>query len=113
MTAAMLVLDPIFKGDLPPEQDACRPGRNTQQAANEVEERLHRGQTDVVDVGQSYASTRPVCTDSLRLRYTARRRGSGARGRANETKRVQGGRQGTRQFTRHVRRIRPRKRGGI
>jgi RNA-directed DNA polymerase len=49
MTAAMLVLEPVFKADLPPEQYAYRPGRNAQQAANEVEERLHRGQTDVVD----------------------------------------------------------------
>jgi len=49
MTAAMLVLEPIFETDLPPEQYAYRPGRNAQQAAKEVEERLHRGQTDVVD----------------------------------------------------------------
>jgi RNA-directed DNA polymerase len=49
MTAAMLVLDPIFEADLLPEQYAYRPGRNAQQAAIEVEERLHRGQTDVVD----------------------------------------------------------------
>jgi len=49
MTAAMLVLGPIFEADLPPEQYAYRPGRNAQQAVIEVEERLHRGQTDVVD----------------------------------------------------------------
>ena len=49
MTAAMLVLEPIFEADLPAEQYAYRPGRNAQQAAIEVEERLHRGQTDVVD----------------------------------------------------------------
>ena len=49
MTAAMLVLEPIFEADLPPEQYAYRSGRNAQQAAIEVEERLHRGQTDVVD----------------------------------------------------------------
>jgi group II intron reverse transcriptase/maturase len=49
MTAAMLVLEPIFEADLPQEQYAYRPGRNAQQAATEVEERLHRGQTDVVD----------------------------------------------------------------
>jgi len=49
MTAAMLVLEPIFEADLPPEQYAYRPGRNAQQAALEVEERLHRGQTEVVD----------------------------------------------------------------
>ena len=49
MTAAMLVLEPIFEADLPPEQYAYRPRRNAQQAVIEVEERLHRGQTDVVD----------------------------------------------------------------
>jgi group II intron reverse transcriptase/maturase len=49
MTAAMLVLEPIFETDLPSEQYAYRPGRNAQQAAMEVEERLHQGQTDVVD----------------------------------------------------------------
>jgi len=49
MTAAMLVLEPIFEADLPDEQYAYRPGRNAQQAAVEVEERLRRGQTDVVD----------------------------------------------------------------
>jgi RNA-directed DNA polymerase len=49
MTAAMLVLEPIFEADLPPEQYAYRPGRNAQQAVIEVEERLHRGQTNVVD----------------------------------------------------------------
>jgi RNA-directed DNA polymerase len=43
MTAVMLVLEPIFEADLPPEQYAYRPGRNAQQAVIEVEERLHRG----------------------------------------------------------------------
>jgi group II intron reverse transcriptase/maturase len=49
MTAAMLVLEPIFEADLPSEQYAYRPGRNAQQAAMEVQESLRRGQTDVVD----------------------------------------------------------------
>jgi RNA-directed DNA polymerase len=49
MTAAMQVLEPIFEADLPQEQYAYRPGRNAQQAATEVKDRLHRGQTDVVD----------------------------------------------------------------
>jgi RNA-directed DNA polymerase len=49
MTAAMLVLEPIFEADLPQEQYAYRLGRNAQQAAIEVKDRLHRGQTDVVD----------------------------------------------------------------
>jgi group II intron reverse transcriptase/maturase len=49
MTAATLVLEPIFEADLPPEQYAYRPGRNAQQAAVEVEELLFRGYRDVVD----------------------------------------------------------------
>jgi RNA-directed DNA polymerase len=49
MTAAMLVLDPIFEADLPLEQYAYRPGRNAQQAATEVRQWLARGYTDVVD----------------------------------------------------------------
>jgi len=49
MTAAMLVLEPIFEADLPPEQYAYRPGRNAQQAVIEVEELLFRGHPDVVD----------------------------------------------------------------
>ena len=49
MTAATLVLEPIFEADLPTEQYAYRPGRNAQQAAVEVEELLFRGYRDVVD----------------------------------------------------------------
>ena len=49
MTAAMLVPEPIFEADLPKEQYAYRPGRNAQQAAEEVKDRLFYGQTDVVD----------------------------------------------------------------
>ena len=49
MTAAMLVLDPIFEADLPPEQYAYRHGRNAQQAVAEVGELLFRGHPDVVD----------------------------------------------------------------
>src|SRR5262249_727277 len=49
MTAALLVLDPIFEADLPPEIYAYRAGRNAQQAVVEVEERLFRGHPDVVD----------------------------------------------------------------
>jgi group II intron reverse transcriptase/maturase len=53
MTAAMLVLDPIFEADLPPEQYAYRPGRNAQQAVTEVEEVLFRSHPDVVDADLS------------------------------------------------------------
>ena len=49
MTAATLVLEPIFEADLPTEQYAYRPGCNAQQAAVEVEELLFRGYRDVVD----------------------------------------------------------------
>jgi retron-type reverse transcriptase len=42
MTAAMLVLEPIFEADFPPEQYAYRPGRSAQQAVVEVEEALCR-----------------------------------------------------------------------
>jgi RNA-directed DNA polymerase len=49
MTAAMLVLDPIFEADLPPEQYAYRQGRNAQQAVIDAEETLYQGHLDVVD----------------------------------------------------------------
>src|SRR3984893_3118590 len=49
MTAAMLVLEPIFEADLPPEIYAYRAGRNAQQAVVEVEGLVFRGHPDVVD----------------------------------------------------------------
>ncbi len=49
MTATMLVLEPIFEADLPPEQYAYRPGRNAQQAVVEVELLLYRSHPEVVD----------------------------------------------------------------
>jgi group II intron reverse transcriptase/maturase len=49
MTAAMLVLDPIFEADLPAEQYAYRQGRNAQQALIEVQQTLIRGHSEVVD----------------------------------------------------------------
>ena len=49
MTAATLVLEPIFEADLPPEIYAYRAGRNAQQAVVEVEELVFRGHPDVVD----------------------------------------------------------------
>ena len=45
----MLVLDPIFEADLPPEQYAYRQGRNAQQAVTEVEETLFYDHPEVVD----------------------------------------------------------------
>jgi len=53
MTAAMLVLEPIYEADLPPEQYAYRPGRSAQQAVVEVEEALFRSHPDVVDADLS------------------------------------------------------------
>jgi group II intron reverse transcriptase/maturase len=49
MTATLLVLEPIFEADLPPEIYAYRAGRNAQQAVVEVEELVFRGHPDVVD----------------------------------------------------------------
>ena len=54
MTAAMLVLEPIFEAGStsrcrPSELYAYRPGRNAQQAVVEVEELLFRGHPEVVD----------------------------------------------------------------
>jgi RNA-directed DNA polymerase len=49
MTAAVLVLGPIFDADLPPEQYAYRPGRNAQQAVVEVKDTLFYDHPEVVD----------------------------------------------------------------
>jgi retron-type reverse transcriptase len=49
MTAAMLVPEPIFEADLPPEQYGYRPGRNAPQAVAEVGELLFPGHPEVVD----------------------------------------------------------------
>ena len=49
MTAALLVLEPIFEADLPTEIYAYRAARNAQQAVVEVEELVFRGHPDVVD----------------------------------------------------------------
>jgi group II intron reverse transcriptase/maturase len=53
MSAAMLVLEPIFEADLPPEMYAYRPQRDAQQAVIEVEEQMFRGHPDVVDADLS------------------------------------------------------------
>ena len=49
MTAAMLVLDPVFEADLPPEQYAYRQSRNAQQAVIDAEETLFLDHPEVVD----------------------------------------------------------------
>jgi RNA-directed DNA polymerase len=71
MSAALLVLEPIFEADLPPEQYAYRPGRNAQQAVVEVEELLYRGHPEVVDADLAdYFGSIPHCE---LLRSVARR----------------------------------------
>ena len=60
MTAAMLVLDPIFEADLPPEQYAYRQGRNAQQAVTEVEE------TDGLSAIAAVPTVQSVC-NGIRL----------------------------------------------
>jgi len=47
--AAVLVLEPIFEADLPPEQYAYRAGRNAQDAVRAVQGLLDQGFTEVVD----------------------------------------------------------------
>src|SRR5215470_11574601 len=49
LTAALLVLEPIFEADLPSEIYAYRAARNAQQAVVGVEELVFRGHPDVVD----------------------------------------------------------------
>jgi group II intron reverse transcriptase/maturase len=53
MTAAVLVLEPIFEADLPDEQYGYRRGKSAQQAVIDVEEALYRGFPDVVDADLS------------------------------------------------------------
>jgi group II intron reverse transcriptase/maturase len=51
--AAVLVLEPIFEADLPPEQHASRPERSALDAVRQVEALLQGGYTDVVDADLS------------------------------------------------------------
>ena len=69
MTAAMLVLEPIFEADLPPEIYAYRAGRNAQQAAVEVEELLFRGRPEVVDADLAdYLEAASYCPPAYEVR---------------------------------------------
>jgi RNA-directed DNA polymerase len=71
MTAAMLVLAPIFEADLPPEQHGYRPNRSALTAVKEVHGLLSRGHTQVVDADLSeYFGSLP---QSDLLRSVARR----------------------------------------
>jgi len=62
MTAAMLVLEPIYEADLPPEQYAYRAGRNAQQAVAEVDKQLFHGHPEVVDadLADYFGSISPI-----------------------------------------------------
>jgi RNA-directed DNA polymerase len=51
--AVVLVLEPIFEADLPPEQHAYRPGKSALDAVVAVQGLLERGYTDVVDADLS------------------------------------------------------------
>lgn len=51
--AALLVLEPIFEADLPPEQYAYRAGRSALDAVRSVQGHLDRGYTEVVDADLS------------------------------------------------------------
>jgi len=52
-TAAVLVLEPIFEADLPPEQYAYRPQRSALDAVRRVHSLLNTGHTQVVDADLS------------------------------------------------------------
>jgi RNA-directed DNA polymerase len=51
--AAVLILEPIFEADLPPEQYAYRAGRSAQDAVRAVQGLLDQGYTEVVDADLS------------------------------------------------------------
>jgi group II intron reverse transcriptase/maturase len=51
--AAVLVLEPIFEADLPPEQYAYRANRSALEAVGKVHSLLHTGHTEVVDADLS------------------------------------------------------------
>ena len=52
-TAVVLVLEPIFEADLPPEQYAYRRGHNALDAVKKVHSLLNTGHTEVVDADLS------------------------------------------------------------
>jgi K+-transporting ATPase A subunit len=67
MTAAMLVLEPIFEADLPPEVYAYRPGRNAQQAVVEalgVDQSAGNLESKEIRFGQALSSTFATATTS-------------------------------------------------
>jgi RNA-directed DNA polymerase len=52
-TAAVIVLEPIFEADLPPEQYAYRPGRSALEAVRRVQRLMIEGHDEVVDADLS------------------------------------------------------------
>ena len=69
MTAAMLVLEPVFEADLPPELYAYRPGRNAQQAVVRMTDELK------AKTASSPCRRPPARHDVPRWRDVERRRG--------------------------------------
>jgi group II intron reverse transcriptase/maturase len=72
MTATLLVLEPIFEADLPPELYGYRRGRSAQPAVGEVKEPLFHGHPEVVDADLSdYVGTIPhrelLCSVARRI----------------------------------------------
>ena len=62
MTAAMLVLEPIFEADLQPEQYAYRPERSALDAVTHVSALLHSRHREVIDADLSgYFDSYPAC----------------------------------------------------
>jgi retron-type reverse transcriptase len=53
MTAAMLVLEPVFEADLQPEQNAYRPKRSALDAVTQVSTLLHSHHREVIDADLS------------------------------------------------------------
>jgi retron-type reverse transcriptase len=49
MMAAVLVIDPIFEADLPPEQYAYRRGRSALDAVRHVHKLINTGHREIVD----------------------------------------------------------------
>jgi hypothetical protein len=60
----MLVLEPIFEADLPPEQYAYRPGRNAQQAVVEVGALLDHGHPGLESERSEAGWNAECCPDS-------------------------------------------------
>ncbi len=52
-TAAVVVLEPIFEADLPPEQHAYRPGRSAHDAVRRVHALVNTGHREVIDADLS------------------------------------------------------------